>query len=152
MPAKEGRTPAAFTNPGAPDLGTGILKTPIGDQGGIINAAENEDQPEASATEGGTDNLPGSVTGSNGETIPLPVVGSGTPVNSGKGMAYDIPAGTEGLNSRVVKVRVMDPVNTGKSQYPNGYVVYMNQAGRSVNPLTGQTVGKADPYNHIPLP
>jgi hypothetical protein len=56
-----------------------------------------------------------------------------------------------GLPNNYVKVRVMDPVNTGKNQYPNGYVVYMNQAGQSVNPLTGQTVGKADPYSHIPL-
>ncbi|MFD6322039.1 hypothetical protein ACFWOL_03990 [Streptomyces sp. NPDC058442] len=68
------------------------------------------------------------------------------------GWAYDIPAGTKGLDHRVVQVRVMDPVTTGKYQYPNGYVVYMNKAGQSVNPLTGQTVSKANPYNHIPIP
>ena len=44
--------PLIFTNPGPPDLGTGTTKTPISDQGGIINAAENEDQPEAEDGEG----------------------------------------------------------------------------------------------------
>ncbi|MFF6781959.1 RHS repeat-associated core domain-containing protein [Streptomyces sp. NPDC012510] len=94
----------------------------------------------------------GSVTGPAGEVLPLPKGAAGTPVATGKGWAYDIPTGTKGLDPRVVQVRVMDPVTTGKYQYPNGYVVYMNKAGQSVNPLTGQTVGKADPYNHIPIP
>ncbi|MET9538047.1 polymorphic toxin-type HINT domain-containing protein [Streptomyces sp. NPDC006553] len=94
----------------------------------------------------------GSVTGPAGEVLPLPKGAAGTPVDTGKGWAYDIPAGTEGLDPRVVQVRVMDPVTTGKYQYPNGYVVYMNKAGQSVNPLTGQTVSKADPYNHIRIP
>lgn len=94
----------------------------------------------------------GSVTGPAGEVLPLPKGAAGTPVATGKGWAYDIPAGTKGLDPRVVQVRVMDPVTTGKYQYPNGYVVYMNKAGQSVNPLTGQTVSKADPYNHIPIP
>ncbi|MFJ6509296.1 RHS repeat-associated core domain-containing protein [Streptomyces sp. NPDC091879] len=94
----------------------------------------------------------GSVTGPAGEVLPLPKGATGTPVASGKGWAYDIPAGTKGIDPRAVQVRVMDPVTTGKYQYPNGYVVYMNKAGQSVNPLTGQTVSKADPYNHIPIP
>lgn len=94
----------------------------------------------------------GSVTGPNGESIPLPEGAPGVPVDSGKGFAYDIPSGTEGLDPRVVQVRVMDPVTTGRYQYPNGYVVYMNKAGQSVNPLTGQTISRADPYNHIPIP
>jgi hypothetical protein len=93
-----------------------------------------------------------SVIGSNGEHLPLPAGASGTPVSTGKGFTYDIPSGTEGLDPRVVKVRVMNPVTTGKYQYPNGYVVYENKAGQSVNPLTGQTVSNADPYNHIPIP
>ncbi|WP_405617093.1 DUF6531 domain-containing protein [Streptomyces sp. NBC_00076] len=93
-----------------------------------------------------------SVKGPAGETLPLPKGATGTPVTTGKGWAYDIPAGTKGLDPRVTQVRVMDAVTTGKYQYPNGYVVYMNKAGQSVNPLTGQTVSKADPYNHIPIP
>jgi hypothetical protein len=45
----------------------------------------------------------------------------------------------------------MDPVTTGKAQYPNGYAVYMNKAGQTVNPLTGQTIGPSHPFAHIPL-
>lgn len=93
-----------------------------------------------------------SVAGPGGEVLPLPKGATGTPTANGKGMTYAIPERTDGLNSRVTQVRVMQPVTTGKYQYPNGYVVYMNNGGQSVNPLTGQTLGKADPYNHIPLP
>ena len=46
----------------------------------------------------------------------------------------------------------MDPVTTGKYQYPNGYAVYMNEGGQTVNPLTGQTISNSDPYAHIGLP
>jgi RHS repeat-associated protein len=94
----------------------------------------------------------GSVPGPNGETLPLPAGATGVPVDTGKGFTYDIPAGTAGLDPRVTQVRIMDPVTTGKYQYPNGYVVYMNRAGQSVNPLTGQTIAKSSPYNHLPLP
>jgi hypothetical protein len=93
-----------------------------------------------------------SVAGPNGETLPLPKGATGVPVDTGKGFTYDIPAGTAGLDPRVTQVRIMDPVTTGKYQYPNGYVVYMNKAGQSVNPLTGQTIAKSSPYNHLPLP
>jgi hypothetical protein len=70
---------------------------------------------------------------------------------TGKGMVYDVPADM-GLNPRVTQVRTMDPVTTGKYRYPNGYVVYMNRMGQTVNPLTGQTVANSNPYAHIPLP
>ncbi|MBB5866623.1 hypothetical protein F4553_000002 [Allocatelliglobosispora scoriae] len=47
----------------------------------------------------------------------------------------------------------MDPITTGKFTYPNGYVVYMNAQGQTINPLTGRTnVGKADPFAHVGLP
>ncbi|MFD0026609.1 hypothetical protein, partial [Streptomyces sp. NPDC058382] len=92
------------------------------------------------------------VTGPGGEKLPLPKGAAGKAVATGKGSVYDIPAGTKGLDPRVTQVRIMDPVTTGKYQYPKGYVVYMNKAGQSVNPLTGQTVSKADAYNHIAIP
>jgi len=76
----------------------------------------------------------------------------GTPVQTGKGLEYAIPRGTAELDPRVVSVRIMDPVTTGKYQYPQGYAVYMNEAGQTVNPLTGQTIGPSDPFAHLPLP
>lgn len=46
----------------------------------------------------------------------------------------------------------MDTVTSGKFVYPKGYAVYMNGAGQTVNPLTGQTIGSSHPFAHIPLP
>ncbi|CAL9331958.1 hypothetical protein SUDANB178_00086 [Streptomyces sp. enrichment culture] len=47
----------------------------------------------------------------------------------------------------------MDPVTKGPYQYPKGYVIYMNEGGQTMNPLTGQFgIPKSDPYNHIPIP
>ncbi|MFC3996534.1 polymorphic toxin-type HINT domain-containing protein [Nocardiopsis sediminis] len=95
---------------------------------------------------------PSSVEGPGGEELPIPQGVAGVPVETGKGLQYDIPAGTPGLDSRVAFVRVMDPVTTGRYQYPNGYIVYMNSGGQTVNPITGRTVPRSSPYAHIPLP
>ncbi|MFJ5925721.1 RHS repeat-associated core domain-containing protein, partial [Kitasatospora sp. NPDC092948] len=92
-----------------------------------------------------------SVAGPNGEKFPLPTGGAGTPTNNGKGKAYKIPDGTQGLDPRVVEVRVMDPVTTGRYHYPKGYVVYMNKDGQAVNPANGRTVARNSPYNHLSL-
>ncbi|MDP9903106.1 hypothetical protein [Arthrobacter bambusae] len=46
----------------------------------------------------------------------------------------------------------MDPVTTGRYQYPNGYAVYMNRSGQTINPFTGDTSNNANPLAHIPLP
>jgi hypothetical protein len=76
----------------------------------------------------------------------------GTPTQTGKGMEYVIPRGTPEISERVASVRIMDPVTSGKYQYPNGYAVYMNSSGQTINPLTGQTIARTNPYAHIPLP
>jgi RHS repeat-associated protein len=76
----------------------------------------------------------------------------GTPTLTGKGMEYVIPRGTAEISERVASIRIMEPVTSGKYQYPNGYAVYMNDSGQTINPLTGKTVAPGDPYAHIPLP
>lgn len=81
----------------------------------------------------------------------VPRGATGTPVQTGKGLEYEIPRGTPELDPRVTHVRVMDPVTSGKYQYPDGYAVYMNKAGQTVDPLTGQTIGPKNPLAHIPL-
>lgn len=56
-----------------------------------------------------------------------------------------------GIDPRTVTIRVMAPT----SDYPNGYVVYMNDTQptpQTVKPFTGQTIPPTDPYAHIPLP
>lgn len=95
---------------------------------------------------------PETIIGPGQESLPVvPEGAAGTVAENGKGIVYDIPAGTEGLDSRVARVRVMDPVTTGNYQYPHGYVSYENSAGQAVNPVTGKTISKKDPYWHIPL-
>lgn len=81
----------------------------------------------------------------------VPKGAAGKPTTSGKGLEYDIPPGTPELHEKVVSVRIMDPVTSGRYHYPKGYAVYMNEAGQSVNPLTGRVVARSDPFAHIPL-
>jgi len=81
----------------------------------------------------------------------VPKGATGTPVQTGKGLEYEIPRGTPELDPRVTHVRVMDPVTAGKHQYPDGYIVYMNRAGQTVDPLTGRTIGPSHPFAHLPL-
>ncbi|WP_170044649.1 polymorphic toxin-type HINT domain-containing protein [Luteimicrobium subarcticum] len=92
-----------------------------------------------------------SVAGPDGTPLFLPHGATGVPVRSGKGFVYEIPTGTVGIDPRVTHVRIMDPVTEGRYLYPRGYVVYMNKAGQSVHPITGQTLAKSSPYNHLPL-
>lgn len=76
----------------------------------------------------------------------------GTPTQNGKGMEYVIPRGTPEISETVASVRIMDPVTSGKYQYPNGYAVYQNGAGQTINPVTGQTIANSHPLSHILFP
>jgi len=97
---------------------------------------------------------PTEVTGPNGEALPgVPPGAQGVPADNGRGLRYELAEGTDGIDPRVTEIRVMDPIASGPNPYPDGYVVYMNEAGQTVNPLTGRTtVGKSDPFAHIALP
>ncbi|MEU3954450.1 polymorphic toxin-type HINT domain-containing protein [Streptomyces achromogenes] len=101
--------------------------------------------------------LIGNVVGPKGETLWLPKGRKAiATTDKGSGWVYEIKkseAVANGLHERVAYVRVMDPVTKGPYQYPNGYVIYMNEGGQTMNPLTGQVgIPKSDPYNHIPIP
>ncbi len=122
--------------------------------GGLIGGGlqTGDNLPNAGETQGAeaSGDL-ATIVGPDGVELPgVPAGAAG--VDIGTGVQYSIPEGTPGLDPRVVSVRVMDPVTTGKYQYPNGYVVYMNASGQTVNPLTGRTISNADPLAHIPLP
>jgi len=67
-------------------------------------------------------------------------------------MVYSIGRGTAELSEQVASVRIMQPLTSGKYQYPNGYAVYMNRLGQTIDPLTGQTIANSHPFAHIPLP
>ncbi|MGH3712155.1 MAG: RHS repeat domain-containing protein [Micromonosporaceae bacterium] len=88
----------------------------------------------------------------NGVKLPgVPKGAAGRPVQSGKGLLYEIPRGTPELDPRVTHIRVMQPVTTEPYQAPNGYVVYMNKMGQTVHPYTGQVIPPNHPFAHIRL-
>jgi RHS repeat-associated protein len=117
-----------------------LLAAPGGAGRFTPGAAVTSRAPEVVTIPGGL-KLPGVPRGATGVLTP-----------TGKGLQYEIPGGTPELDPRVKSIRVMDPLTTGKYQYPNGYVAYMNEQGQTVNPLTGQTVQPSDPLAHIGLP
>ena len=93
------------------------------------------------------------IAGPDGVDLPgVPEGVTGVLSPTGRGIVYDLPPGTPGLDPRVTQIRVMDPVTTGKFQHPTGYVVYMNKSGQTVNPITGRTIARSDPFAHIKLP
>jgi hypothetical protein len=96
------------------------------------------------------DHPPENVTGPHGERIPGVLTGEGAtgPAESGKGWIFKAQPGQAGIDPRVTSIRVMEPTD----QYPNGYVVYMNGMGQTVNPFTGRTIPPSDDFAHIPLP
>lgn len=61
------------------------------------------------------------------------------------GIQYVGGSGGHGLDSRVSGVRIMDATERHPAR-----VVYMNEEGQSVHPLTGQTVKPDDPWAHLP--
>ncbi len=93
----------------------------------------------------------------SGPSIPIPRGATGPQLlANGKGVGYTGGSGGNGLAPSVSNVRIMDPtLPKGPSPgYPNGYVNYSNGAAptpQSVNPVTGQTVGRYNPWWHIPL-
>ena len=126
----------------------------IASVGGAAGSAYSEGGVNGNSTdtEGASGNF-STVVGPEGIELPgVPGGVTGVVTATGRGVQYAIPEGTSGLDSRVASLRIMGPVTTGKYQYPNGYVVYMNESGQTVNPLTGQTISNSDPFAHIPLP
>ncbi len=85
----------------------------------------------------------------NGETVIVPKGAQGPfPVESGKGFMFRGGSGGHGLSDAASDVRIMDPVTGGKYPKPNGYASYLNGGGQTINPFTGQTVGKSSPWWH----
>lgn len=85
----------------------------------------------------------------NGEMVIVPKGAQGPfPVESGKGFMFRGGSGGHGLSDAATDVRIMDPVTGGKYPKPNGYASYLNGGGQTINPFTGQTVGKSSPWWH----
>ena len=97
----------------------------------------------------GTPKTPKTIKAPDGTDLPaVPDGATGTPSDTSKGLTYPLAPKTPGLDPRVTQIRIMDPTNL----YPDGYAVYMNQGGQTVNPRSGRTTsGNKDPWGHIPL-
>ncbi|WP_093293075.1 polymorphic toxin-type HINT domain-containing protein [Thermoactinomyces sp. DSM 45892] len=69
-----------------------------------------------------------------GTAVPIPKNGVNTGLSkNGKGTKYEHGSGGHDFDSRTTGVRIMDST----SRYPNGYGVYMNKSGQTINPYTG---------------
>lgn len=91
-----------------------------------------------------------SMSGPQGVTLWLPQGRKAlATANNLKGWFYDIKpaeAAAAGYHKSTRYVRVMNPVTSGPHSYPNGYVSYLNEGGQIINPITGKTVVKSDPF------
>ena len=105
---------------------------------------------EAIATKG-VGSTPSFIVSKGGTVFPIPKGATG-PVSatSGKGFQFIEGVGGNGLSPKATGFRFMDPVTTGKYQYPGGYGSYFNKAGQTINPLTGQTIAPSNSWWHIP--
>ena len=114
--------------------------------GAVLHSVANPGVDAATATAVQTTTKgPDFVVAPNGTTVIVPTGATGPyPALTGKGFRYLGGSGGNGLSSRVANVRIMDPT----SRYPDGYVNYTNANDQSVNPYTGQTISKGDPWWH----
>lgn len=102
---------------------------------------------EAAQTGGRAPNF---IVSEGGTAYPVPEGATGPfPAESGKGFQFTGGSGGNGLSPSATDFRFMDPVTTGKYQYPGGYGSYGNAAGQTINPLTGQTIAPSNPWWHI---
>jgi hypothetical protein len=81
-----------------------------------------------------------------GPSIVVPK-GAAGPLATQSGRGFMYVGGSTGANGQVWGVRVMDAT----SLYPNGYVSYFNNANQAVNPMTGMTIARSDPWWHLRL-
>jgi RHS repeat-associated protein len=124
----------------------------------VVEEVVTEDVAAEGAVEGAATeaaDVPATMIGQeSGPSIVVPEGATGpTPALNGGGVRYTGGTGGPGLDQRVTEVRIMDPTKpAGPSPgYSSGYASYANKTGQAVNPATGQTLMKGDPWWHIPL-
>ncbi len=69
----------------------------------------------------------------------------GPTLTRGPGVQYTGGSGGLGLHPNTSGVRIMD-----QTAHHAPRVVYMNQTGQTINPVTGRTVPNSDPWAHLP--
>jgi hypothetical protein len=165
--------PFAGTQSGAASTGSNIARDSNGNQllltqgsgttsssqtlpGTVTLAGGSAVQGSASGapvgTAGGLSQTPDFIATENGTVFVVPDGATGPgPVNSGRGFSFVGGSGGNGLDSNTTGLRLMDPLTSGRYQYPNGYGVYMDNAGNTVDPYTGMPIPRNDPWAHIPI-
>ncbi len=135
-------------------VGDGVVAA-VGKYGGralVASGIFRGSEAAANAAEdvgSGVARSPSFIVKPNGETVIVPKGAEGPfPVESGKGFMFRGGSGGHGLSDSASDVRIMDPVTGGKYPKPNGYASYLNGGGQTINPFTGQTVGKSSPWWH----
>ena len=125
-------------------LGSAVEETPNPNPGIGPESAVEED----AVISGGPD----FIASENGTVFPVPegATGPGSVAND-RGFSFTGGSGGNGLSPSTTGLRLMDPRTTGPYPYPNGYGVYMNFAGRTINPYTGLPIPRNDPWAHIPI-
>jgi hypothetical protein len=86
----------------------------------------------------------GFIAAEDGMLCPVPRGATGPFPTRAPGMQFTGGSGGYGLDPRVTGVRIMEGNATQGAR-----AVYMNQAGQTVNPLTGRPVPRSDPWAHI---
>lgn len=140
---------------GAPLASVALKSTTAMDVGRLSERADPSLQASRVAAKSGADvagaasHSPSFIVKPNGETLIVPKGAQGpVPVESGKGFQFRGGSGGHGLSPSAADVRIMDPVTSGKYPYPNGYASYLNGSGQTINPFSGETVGKSSPWWH----
>jgi len=156
-PAQAGATPATPTG-GAP---APVSPTPVPQSPPSAPATNSPasttpaSTPPPAAGSGSPNAAPNFIVSPGGTVFPVPEGATGPlPANNGLGFKYVGGNGGNGLAPNVAGVRFMDPTQpSGPSPgYPTGYGSYSNGATptpQTVNPYTGQTIPKSDPWWHI---
>ena len=116
---------------------------------GLMSCVPDRSPDDASARDLGMARRPSFMAKSSGEVVRIPDGAIGPiPVRGGNGFQFTDGSGGGPLDSKVAGIRVMDPVTSGKYQYPHGYVSYFNELGQAVSPFTGRTIAQSDPLWH----
>ena len=99
---------------------------------------------EGAASAGASTN-PAFVGFEEGAPAVIPEGATGPIPTRGPGMQFTEGSGGYGLDPRVENVRIMDA-----TEQHGARVIYENGAGQTVNPYTGRTIPKTDPWAHMP--
>jgi RHS repeat-associated protein len=142
------RPGVALNTPNAPAIPQNTVALPHGYIGPVPSV-----QPGRPSNPTGPD----FVVAPNGTVMPVPFGSKLAPVTNPAGritgQAFVGGQPTPNISPNVETLRMMDPTppRGASPGYPGGYAVYGNPQAQTVNPYSGRTVPRDDPFAHIPF-